>query len=167
MRDATGDTRRCRISGAAGSGQRATGSMREALYSTASAHHGTDAIHKVHHTTGAAACSYTHESARGKTKEVRRLAHLGALSGSLAALDLGRRPHSSLSAKVAPLTSCSRRLRRADSRSFASATSCRFASFSLSLRASRFGLASLGHRISRDRFRRTRMPSFASCTTRQ
>ncbi len=83
MRDATGDTRHCRISCAASSGQRTTGSMREALYSTASAHHGTDAIHKVHHTTGAAACSYTHESARGKTKEVRRLAHLGALSGSL------------------------------------------------------------------------------------
>ena len=100
MRDATGDTRHCRISCAAGSGQRATGSMREALYAATSAHHGTDAIHKVHHTTGAAACSYTHESARGKANEVRRLAHLGALSGSLAALDLGRRPHSSLSAKV-------------------------------------------------------------------
>ncbi len=100
MRDATGDTRHRRISCAAGSGQRTTGSMREALYSTTSAHHGTDAIHKVQQTTGAAACSYTHESARGKANEVRKLAHLGALSGSLAALDLGRRPHSSLSAKV-------------------------------------------------------------------
>jgi hypothetical protein len=43
MRDATGNTRHCRISGAVSSVRRATSSMREALYSTTSAQHGTDA----------------------------------------------------------------------------------------------------------------------------
>jgi len=51
MRDATGDTRHRRISCAASSGQRATSSMREALSSTPSAQHGTDATHKMQHTT--------------------------------------------------------------------------------------------------------------------
>ena len=57
MRDATGDTRHCRISCAASSGQRTTSSMREALYSTTSAQHGTDATHKMQLTTRAAACN--------------------------------------------------------------------------------------------------------------
>jgi hypothetical protein len=57
MRDATGNTRHRRISCAAGSGQRTTSSMREALYSTTSAQLGTDATHTMQHTTGAAACS--------------------------------------------------------------------------------------------------------------
>ena len=37
--------------------QRTSGSMREALYSTTSAQHGTDATHKMQHTTGVAAGS--------------------------------------------------------------------------------------------------------------
>ena len=123
MRDATGNTRHCRIScAAAGSGQPAACSKhcpRQPVRNTAQTPHTRCNIRPVvpQHAAN------THESTRGKTNEVRKLAHLGAASGSLAALDLGRRPHSSLSAKVAPLTSCSRRLRRADSRSFASATS--------------------------------------------
>jgi hypothetical protein len=43
MRVATANTRHCRISCAASSGQREPSSMREALYSTTSAQHGTDA----------------------------------------------------------------------------------------------------------------------------
>ena len=54
MRDATGDARPCRISCAASRGQRISS---KALYSTTSAQHGTDATHKMQHTTGAAACS--------------------------------------------------------------------------------------------------------------
>ncbi len=55
MRDAAGNTRHChRISCAASSGQRTTSSMREALSLTISAEHGTDATHKMRHTTRAA-----------------------------------------------------------------------------------------------------------------
>ncbi len=57
MRVATANTRHCHISCAASSGQRANSSMREALYSTTSAQHGTDATHKMQHTTRAAACN--------------------------------------------------------------------------------------------------------------
>ena len=99
MRDATGNTRHCRISCAASSGQRTTSSMREALFSTTSAQHGTGAAHKMQHTTGAAACSKHTRSRqhaagnamngmRDETKGSRKLAHLDAASGSL------RRPRS-------------------------------------------------------------------------
>jgi hypothetical protein len=54
MRDATGNTRHCRISCAASSGKQ-TSSMREALSSTTSAKNGTDDTHKMQHTTSAAA----------------------------------------------------------------------------------------------------------------
>jgi hypothetical protein len=57
MRDATRNTRHRRISCATSSWQRTSSSMREALFSTTSAQHGTDATHKMQHTTGAAACS--------------------------------------------------------------------------------------------------------------
>jgi hypothetical protein len=57
MRVATGTPRHCRISCAASSGRRTSSSMRKALYSTTSAQHGTDATHKMPHTTGAAACN--------------------------------------------------------------------------------------------------------------
>ena len=94
MRDATGNTRHRRISCAASSGQRTTSSMREALFSTTSAQHGTGATHKMQHTTGAAACSKhtrsRHHAAgnamhgmRDETKGSRKLAHLDAASGSL------------------------------------------------------------------------------------
>ena len=46
-----------RVRRAAGSGQGTSSSMREALFSTTSAQHGTDATHKMQHTTGAAAGS--------------------------------------------------------------------------------------------------------------
>ncbi len=52
-----GNTRYCRISCAASSGQRTSSSKTEALFSTTSAQHGADATHKMQHTTGAAACS--------------------------------------------------------------------------------------------------------------
>ena len=52
-----GNTRHRRIPCAASSGQRTSSSMREALFSTTSAQHGTDATHKMQRTTGAAACS--------------------------------------------------------------------------------------------------------------
>ena len=48
MRDATGNTRYCRISGAASSVRRTTSSMREELSSTTSALHGTDATPVTH-----------------------------------------------------------------------------------------------------------------------
>jgi hypothetical protein len=59
MQDATRNTRHCGISCAAGSGQRRTSSMREALYATTSAQHGTDATQDAthDHTTRAAACT--------------------------------------------------------------------------------------------------------------
>jgi hypothetical protein len=67
--------------------------MRDAT-STTTAHHGTDAMHKMQHTTGAAACSKRKRDRqhaagnamhgmRDETKGSRTLAHLGALSGSL------------------------------------------------------------------------------------
>jgi hypothetical protein len=56
MRDAIGNIRHCRISSAASSRQQAV-SMREALSSTTTAQHGTDAIHKMQHTNRDAACS--------------------------------------------------------------------------------------------------------------
>jgi hypothetical protein len=93
MRDATGNTRNCRMSCAASSGQRVTSSIRSALYSTTTAQHGTDAIHKMQPTTGAAACSKRTRNRqqaadnamhgmRDETKGSRTLAHLGAASGS-------------------------------------------------------------------------------------
>jgi hypothetical protein len=69
--------------------------MREAFYAATSAQHGTDATHKRQHTTfSAAACSKHAFKYTGEANDVRKLAHLGALSGSL------RWSHSSLSAKV-------------------------------------------------------------------
>jgi hypothetical protein len=67
--------RHCRISCAASSGQRTSSSMREALYPTTSAQHGTDDIHKMQHTTVAAACSKhtrnRHHAAGIETYEMR------------------------------------------------------------------------------------------------
>ncbi len=84
-----GNTRHRRIPCAASSGQRTSSSMREALFSTTSAQHGTDATHKLQRTTGAAACSKhtrnRHHAAgietngmRDETKGSRTLAHLEA-----------------------------------------------------------------------------------------
>ena len=71
-----GNTRHRRISCAASSGQRTSISMREALSSTTSAQHGTDATRKMQHTTGAAACSdhtRSRQHAAGiETYEMRR-----------------------------------------------------------------------------------------------
>ena len=87
MRDATGKTRHRRISGAASSGQGTASSIPEALCPTTSAQHGSDAIHKMQHTTGAAACSKHTRSrqhaagnamhgTRDEAKGSRTLAHL-------------------------------------------------------------------------------------------
>ena len=101
MRDAPGNTRHRRISCAASSGQRNTSSMREALYSTTSAQHGTDATHEMQHTTfSAAACSkhtwkYTGYDERSpEARAPRGSVGLAGCAGPWA------RPHSSLSAKV-------------------------------------------------------------------
>ncbi len=94
MRDATGDTRHCRIPCAAGSGQRATSSVREALSSAPSAQHGTDAKHKMQHTTirpvpqhapntnGTDTTQQAMQCIRDETNEIRTLAHLGARCAS-------------------------------------------------------------------------------------
>ena len=89
MRDATGNTRHRRIPCAASSGQRATSSMREALSSTTSAQHGTDATHKMQRTTirpvpqhapNTNGTDNTQQAMqlRDETNEIRTLAHLGA-----------------------------------------------------------------------------------------
>ena len=122
MRDATRTPRHRRVSCAAGSGEPAACAKhctRQPVRNKAQTPHTRCNIRPVpqHATT-------TYENTRGTTNEVRKLAHLGALSGSLAALDLGRGLTARFVRRLrAPLTSCSRRLRRADSRSFASATS--------------------------------------------
>ena len=125
MRNATGDTRHRRILCAASSGQRATRSMRKAfctrqpVRNTAQTPHTRCNIRPLvpQHAAN------THEHTRGTTNEVRKLAHLGAASGSLR-WTLGGGLTARLVRRLrAPLISCSRRLRRADSRSFASATS--------------------------------------------
>jgi hypothetical protein len=85
MRNATGDTRHRRILCAASSGQRTTSSMREAfctrqpVRNTAQTPHTRCNIRPLvpQHAAN------THENTRGTTNEVRKLAHLGALSGSL------------------------------------------------------------------------------------
>ncbi len=79
-----GNTRHCRISCAASSGQRTSSSMCEALYSTNSAQHGTDATHKMQTYDRCRSMQQTHAepiprsrqgNARDETNGIRTLAH--------------------------------------------------------------------------------------------
>ena len=82
MRDATGDTRHCRVSCAAGTGEPAACAKhftRQPVRNTAQTPHTRGNIRPLvpQHAAN------THENTRGETNEVRKLAHLGAASGSL------------------------------------------------------------------------------------